>query len=103
MVGAIILSACDNSIGLPYILMKAMCGKRLWGRGQADFISYKHKETVYHQIANILLQLYTHPLDAIGMLSPAGMNLGAKLGLISNGSQRVKPCGPFTTVIDFYR
>ena len=93
----------DNSVGLPYILMEAMCGKRLWGGGRTDFIPDQHKKKVYHQIANILLQLYAHPFDAIGMLCPAETELGIRVGPITDGSQRVKPYGPFTTAIDFYR
>jgi Phosphotransferase enzyme family len=93
-----------NPVGLPYILMQAMPGKRLWGGTRKDYIPDEHKDKVYHQIADIYLQLYAHPFDTIGMLHDASeMDLMVKVGPIFDESYRIKPYGPYRTAIDFYR
>ena len=94
----------NNSVGLPYLLMQAMPGKRLWGGGRTDYIPDQHKDKVYRQIADILIQLYAHPFDMIGMLHFAPeRKSGVKVGPIFDGAHRIQPYGPFATAIDFYR
>jgi hypothetical protein len=99
-------SQFDNEVGLPYILLEAMPGKRLRGPGRADFIPDQHKRKVYGQIADILVELYNHPFDTIGMLYPMATSDGGKrvcVGPIYDQHHRLKPYGPFSTSLEFYR
>jgi hypothetical protein len=59
-----------NTVGMPYILMEAMPGARLWGGGREDFIPDQHKSKVYRQIVSIIFELYHLNFNAIGMLFP---------------------------------
>jgi hypothetical protein len=94
----------SNPVGLPYILMQAMPGKRLWGGGRTDFIPDQHKGKVYHQVADIITQLYQHPFDKIGMLCfKTQTTSDVKVGPIFDVAQRIKPYGPFSTAIHFYQ
>ena len=94
--------ACyDNPVGLPYILMQAMPGKRLWGGGRKDFIPDQHKDKVYRQITDIMIQLYQHPFDRIGMLYER--NGDVEIGPIVDVASRFPAYGPFSTAAEFYR
>jgi len=89
---------------MPYILMEAMPGGRLWGGGRADFIPDEHKRKVYTQIADILLELYTNPFDNIGMLFPdADDEQDVRIGPIFDHHHRLQPYGPCSTSLEFYR
>jgi len=87
---------------MPYILMEAMPGKRLWGGGLADLIPDAHKSKVYGQITDIVLQLYRRPFDKIGMLWPSRDN-GVEIGVMHDQHFRLPPYGPFTTSLEFYQ
>jgi len=92
-----------NSVGMPYILMEAMPGARLWGGGRKDFIPDEYKPKVYHQIIEIIVELYRLEFDAIGMLFPDPQRpYGVKVGPIYDASRRFDCYGPFTTSYDFY-
>src|SRR5215470_7299790 len=58
----------ENTVGLPYIFMEALPGRRLYGGGRADLIPDEYKRKVYRQIADFTLQLYRLPFPKIGML-----------------------------------
>jgi len=89
---------------MPYILMEAMPGRRLWGGGRADFIPDEHKRKVYTQIVDILFELSTNPFDNIGMLFPdADGKQCVRIGPIFDQHHRFQPYGPFSTSLAFYR
>jgi aminoglycoside phosphotransferase (APT) family kinase protein len=97
-------SRFGNDIGMPYILMEAMPGQRLWGGGRADFIPDEYKRKVYSQIVDVLLDLYNHPFDNIGMLFPdVDGKHGVRIGPIFDQHHRLEPYGPFSTSLEFYR
>lgn len=93
-----------NEVGMPYILMEALPGKRLWGGGFSDFIPDEYKLHVYRQIADILVQLYEHPFKEIGMLFTCEGNPDHyHVGSIFDAQYRFSPYGPFTTSLEFYQ
>ena len=93
-----------NSVGMPYILMEAMSGVRLWGGGRKDFIPDEFKPKVYRQISEIMTELYHLEFDEIGMLFPDPQSpRGVKVGPIYDSSRRFDCYGPFTTSLDFYK
>jgi isoamyl acetate esterase len=95
-----------NTVGMPYILMEAMPGARLWGGGRKDFIPDQHKTKVYRQIANIIIELYQLNFNAIGMLYPdpeSQDNDNVKVGAIYDSLYRLDPYGPFSTSSEFYK
>lgn len=93
-----------NPVGMPYILMEAMPGARLWGGGRKDFIPDQHKSKVYRQIASIIIQLYYLNFNAIGMLFPVPESQeNVKVGPIYDSLHRLEPYGPFSTSSEFYR
>ncbi len=94
----------NNKVGLPYILMEAMPGKKLSGGGLSDFVPKEHTEKVYRRIADILIQLYEHPFDVIGMLVPDEVKKeGYRIDKIFDPCRRLNPYGPFDTSLDFYQ
>ena len=94
----------NNEVGLPYILMEAMSGKKLFGGGLSDFVPEEHIEKVYRQITDILIQLYEHPFDVIGMLVPdESCKEGYRIDKIFDSCHRLSPYGPFETSLDFYQ
>jgi hypothetical protein len=93
----------ENRVGMPYIFMEAMPGKRLYGSGRADFIPDKFKPKVYRQITAFTLQLYSIPFHNIGMLfvdenTPSGVQVRE----IHDQHYRISPYGPFTDSYEFY-
>lgn len=80
--------------------MEAMPGKRSWGGGRQDFIPDQHKEKVYGQVSDILLELYSHPFDKIGMLWNSEDD-GVHVDAIHDQHFRLKPYGPFKTSLEF--
>ena len=94
----------QNPVGMPYIIMDAMPGKRLYGSPRSDFIPDAFKEKVYRQFADFLLQLYDKPFTHIGMLfannsTPSGVQVGE----IHDHFYRFHPYGPFATSQVFYQ
>lgn len=69
----------QNEIGQPFMLMEGMPGKRLWGGMQTDYIPDEFKGKVYGQIADIMLELHSHPFQEIGMLYCEETNGGGNL------------------------
>jgi len=93
----------DNSIGLPYLLMEAMPGHRLYGGGRSDFVPDAYKSKVYRQVTDFAMQLLDHPFTEIGMLfadSPAPSRV--HVGQIYDQHGRISPFGPFTDSHQFY-
>jgi Phosphotransferase enzyme family len=90
-----------NRVGMPYFLMEAMPGKRLWGGGFSDFIPDDYKPKVYRQIADILIQLYQQPFDRIGILF-SHEDTGYRIDRIFDSHHRLDPYGSFTTSLEFY-
>jgi len=95
-------SRFTNPVGVPYIFMEAMTGKRLYGGGRADFIPDQHKRKVYGQIADILPELYRHPFDKVDMLWDSTEN-GVHVGAMHDQKFRLEPYGPFQTSLDSYQ
>ena len=93
----------DNPLGLPYMLMEAMPGKRLYGGGFSDFIPDQYKSKVYRQIADFELQLFSHPFPQIGMLlADQAAESGIRIAQIHDQHHRIPPFGPFSNSYDFY-
>jgi len=94
----------SNDVGMPYILMEAMSGKRLYGGGRADFIPDPYKPKVYRQIVDFILQLYNLPFDEIGMLFfDDNSARGVRIAAIHDQNYRIPPYGPFTDSLEFYQ
>lgn len=96
-----------NKVGQPYMMMEAMPGKRLWGGPQTDYIPDQYKDKVYQQFADMMLQLYSHPFDGIGMLWPADETDTAqesvRVGQIVDQHARIPDFGPFVDSLAFYQ
>ena len=94
----------SNKVGMPYILMEAMPGKRLYGGGRADFIPDTFKRKVYEQIIDFVIQLYNLPFPKIGMLFPDNSSpSGVCVAAIHDQHYRISPYGPFTNSLEFYQ
>lgn len=85
--------------------MEAMPGKRLWGGPRTDYIPDQYKDKVYQQFADMMLQLYSHPFDEIGMLWPADETDTAqesvRVGQIVDQHARIPDFGPFVDSLTF--
>jgi isoamyl acetate esterase len=93
----------QNKVGMPYILMEAMPGRRLYGGGRADFIPDGHKIKVYQQTVDFIVQLYQLEFSEIGMLfADNNIPSGIRVGPIHDQNYRISPYGPFTNALDFY-
>jgi len=93
----------DNSIGLPYVLMEAMPGHRLYGSGRADLIPDEYKSKVYRQVTDFTMQLLDHPFTEIGMLfADSSAPSCVHVGQIYDQHWRIAPFGPFTDSHQFY-
>jgi len=97
----------QNEVGQPYMMMEAMPGKRLWGGPQTDYISDQYKAQVYQQFEDMLLELYSHPFDEIGMLWPQDETdppqESVRVGPIVYQHARIQDFGPFADSLCFYQ
>jgi len=86
-----------NTVGMPYILMQAMPGKRVYGGIRTDIIPDQFKAKVYGQISDFIAELHSLPFREIGMLfSDGDAPLGVCVGPIHDQHHRLQPYGPFT-------
>jgi Phosphotransferase enzyme family len=95
----------QNEVGQPFMLMEGMPGKRLWGGMQTDYIPDEFKGNVFGQIADIMLELRSHPFQEIGMLyceETEGMEASVRIGEIVDQHARLPEFGPFSNAADFY-
>jgi Phosphotransferase enzyme family len=90
-------------VGMPYILMEAMPGCRRFCGYLSGGIPETHIEKVYRQIADILVQLHSHPFNKVGMLVPDPETGSYRVGKIVDPYYRISPYGPFETSLDFYQ
>jgi hypothetical protein len=90
-------SQYDNPVRCPYMFMEAMKGHQLLGRGLKDFIPDPFKPKVYHQLANIILELSTLTFSQIGWLMPCETS-EVSIGPINAGGECF---GPFQSSIEF--
>ena len=91
-------SQYNNPVGSPYMFMEAMKGHQLVGGGLKDFIPDPFKPKVYHQLANIILELSTLTFSKIGWLIPCETS-EVRIGPINANGESF---GPFQSSIEFY-
>ncbi|KAJ5832207.1 hypothetical protein N7474_000518 [Penicillium riverlandense] len=86
----------SNRVGVSYILMQAMPGKPYY----ASQVSYSQKQRVIEQLADIMIEIYKHPVPLVGSLVMEGER--TKLSSVaSNRFVVLGTYGPFETPLDY--
>ncbi|KAL4937611.1 hypothetical protein BDV06DRAFT_215735 [Aspergillus oleicola] len=89
-----------GSVGVGYILLEKMTGKSLrWSLATSE-----QRKKVMSQLADIYIELQTHPFKQMGSLNQPGTDhVGpfARESLTDYVQSRMRPIGPFTSPKDF--
>lgn len=95
----------NNRVGISYILMEEMPGKpwnRQGPRGKRS-ADNKDKEKVWNGLADILIELKSHPFSKAGSLLPGPLASNPIVSAIASERFLVlSPSGPYGTAIDYY-
>lgn len=90
-----------NPVGVGYIFMEKLPGKSLhWPSA-----TKAQKQVVLSQLADIFIELRSHPFDSLGCLdSPVGPRVGAfaSESMTDFAGTQMKPLGPFSSLRDYY-
>ncbi|TQV96082.1 Protein kinase-like domain [Cordyceps javanica] len=92
----------DNPVGVGYILMEKLAGKALdWPAADPN-----QRRKVMDQLADILIEIYKHPLPALGSLdTPGSSQIGgfAHESLLNMAGGRLQTCQPFHSAEQYRR
>jgi aminoglycoside phosphotransferase (APT) family kinase protein len=96
-----IRGAESNDVGVSYLLMEELPG-RVWCEGRsARFSAAQELEKVFSGVADLMIELHSHPFDSIGSLQYWSSHLKVA-AFASDQSLILGPSGPFKDSYAYY-